>query len=429
VVHAEGDQIRDSSIRFRGTDSVVIRSRKPILSDDPVHAIPPAVGRPGKFSVLSAPLVHDEQVLGAMCAYSFADHAYDAEDLELFSAIADLAAVTLSNVRHLEERERRQHEAERLEEIGRALTSSLDLPKVLERIVQVAVDLTTADFASVWLVRGDNEVEVVMTAGDIAPPRGLIVPIPPQMREIARTRHTFVLDAIHDTGANLPEYLRTETAAASTMAVSLVAENSLLGALAIGHREKRAYREHELRVLERLSSAAAIAVANARLHEQIFALSLTDALTGLPNRRHVEMFLEREFAAARRGRKLTVMLYDLDNFKDYNDQAGHEAGDEALRAFARVLTQQTRAMNLAARFGGDEFISVLADTDRRGGFTHATRVARAIAQDPLLTGAGIRASTGIATFSLRMSTPADLIRAADRDLYARKAGRGREIRA
>src|SRR6185369_17557006 len=95
-------------------------------------------------------------------------------------------------------------------------------------------------------------------------------------------------------------------------------------------------------------------------------------------------------------------------------------------AFARVLTQQTRAMNLAARFGGDEFISVLADTDRRGGFTHATRVARAIAQEPLLTAAGIRASTGIASFSLRMSTPADLVRAADRELYARKAGRDRE---
>jgi diguanylate cyclase (GGDEF)-like protein len=429
VLHAERDEKLDSDIRFCGADSPVIRTRQPILSSDPADAIPPGVAILSEFSSISAPLVHNDHVLGAICAYAFTADAYDTDDLEMLSALADLAAVALSNAHYMEDRERRQREAERLEEIGRALTASLDLPKVLERIVGAACELTKAESATVWLVRSEHEVEVAMTAGEHAPPRGLVVPIPKHLRDMALTRHTFVLDAISDFGAVLPEYLRGLTPAASTMAVALVAENQLLGALAIGHLDQRPSNEVELHILERLSYPAAIAVANARLHEQIFALSLTDALTGLPNRRHVEMFLDKEFAAARRGRKLTVMLFDLDNFKEYNDQAGHEAGDEALRAFAAVLVQQTRAMNLAGRFGGDEFISVLADTDRRGGFTHATRIARAIAQDPLLTAAGIRASTGIASFSPRMQSIADLIRAADRDLYARKAGRGREIRA
>ena len=429
VLHAERDQKIDASVRFSGIDCPVIRSRQPILSSSPADAIPPGVAAPEAFSSISAPLVHNEQVLGALCAYAFTANAYGPDDLELLSAIADLAAVALSNAHYTEERERLQRKAERFEEIGRALTASLDLPKVLERIVAAACELTKADNATVWLVRSEHEVEVAMTAGELAPPRGLVVPIPQHLREMALTRHTYVLDSISDFGAVLPDYLRGLTPTASTMAVALVAENQMLGALAIGYRESDTQTEDALHILERLSHTAAIAVANARLHEQIFALSLTDPLTGLPNRRHVEMFLEKEFAAARRGRKLTLMLFDLDNFKEYNDQAGHEAGDEALRAFALVLVQQTRAMNLAGRFGGDEFISVLADTDRRGGFTHATRIARAIAQEPLLTAAGIRASAGIATFSPRMQTPADLIRAADRDLYARKAGRGREIRA
>jgi diguanylate cyclase (GGDEF)-like protein len=173
--------------------------------------------------------------------------------------------------------------------------------------------------------------------------------------------------------------------------------------------------------VERLSYQAAIAVANARLHEQIIGLSLTDPLTGLPNRRHLEMFLEKEFAAARRGRRLAVILFDLDNFKGYNDTAGHQAGDEALRAFGDVLLAQTRAMNLAARYGGDEFITVLADVDRAGALTHAERIAEAVGQHALLNGANIRTSAGVAIYDPRMESPAELIRAADADLYARKA--------
>jgi diguanylate cyclase (GGDEF)-like protein len=133
------------------------------------------------------------------------------------------------------------------------------------------------------------------------------------------------------------------------------------------------------------------------------------------------MFLEKEFAAARRGRKLSAILFDLDNFKLYNDSAGHQAGDEALHAFAGVLKEETRAMNLAARYGGDEFISILAEADRAGALTHAERIAAAVERHPLLSGANIRASAGVGTYHPGMDQPAELIRAADADLYARKA--------
>jgi diguanylate cyclase (GGDEF)-like protein len=182
-----------------------------------------------------------------------------------------------------------------------------------------------------------------------------------------------------------------------------------------------------VRLLERLGFQASVAVANARLHEEVRALSLTDPLTGLPNRRHLDLFLEKEFAAARRGRKVAVMLFDLDSFKAYNDSAGHQAGDDALRAFANVLAAQTRAMNLAARFGGDEFVTVLTDSDRRGAVAHAQRVARSIDAHPLLGTIGLRATIGIATFLQRMGEPGDLIRAADLDMYRRKTGRAKAI--
>jgi diguanylate cyclase (GGDEF)-like protein len=118
---------------------------------------------------------------------------------------------------------------------------------------------------------------------------------------------------------------------------------------------------------------------------------------------------------------LSAILFDLDNFKSYNDSAGHQAGDEALHAFAEVLRGETRAMNLAARYGGDEFITVLAEVDRAGALIHAQRIADAVERHPLLSAANIRASAGVGTHNPGMARPADLIRAADADLYARKA--------
>ena len=427
VYRAVGDERALAGQEYRGSELPAIREMRAQLTYDAATGL--GCVSESDFSALLAPLVLNDKVLGVLCACASAATPYDAADIELLSAIADHAAVALGNARFVQERARRQKEAERLEEIGRALTASLDLPKVLERVVRAALDLTSADSATVWLTRNQHEVEVAMTAGDIAPPRGLVFPIPATLRQRARTRAPIIFNDLEAASASLPDYMRGITRAASTMAVILVAENEVLGALSIGHKQQRRYTDEEVQLLERLSFQASIAVANARLHEQILALSLTDPLTGLPNRRHMEMFLEKEFAAAKRGRRLTLMLFDLDNFKEYNDRHGHQAGDEALRAFANVLHQQTRAMNLAARYGGDEFISILADTDRRGGITHATRIARAIAVDKLLANAGLRASAGIATYGVRMLEPADLIRAADRDLYARKSGKSRELRA
>jgi diguanylate cyclase (GGDEF)-like protein len=429
VFHSENDEARPPGNLFPGASCAAIRTRKPTLTTKPAESVPPGLNSKTGFANIAAPMIHDQRVVGVISAYSFSTDPYEQADLELLAAIADLAAVAVTNAHFVEEREQRRHEAERLEQIGRSLTASLDLPSVLSRVVSTALDLTRADSAAVWLIRNEYEVEIAMTAGDIAPPRGLVFPIPEALKQHPGQTEPIVFADIKSAGGNFPEQMRALSPAASTMAVVLVADNEILGVLSIGHKDPHQYSPDEVSLLQRLSYQAAIAVANARLHERILAHSLTDPLTGLPNRRHLEMFLQKEFAAARRGRRLTVMLFDLDNFKEYNDRAGHQAGDEVLRAFATVLSQHTRAMNLAARFGGDEFISILADTDRRGGFVHATRIARAVANDKLLGSAGIKASTGIASYNARMAEPADLVRAADRDLYARKTGRGREIRA
>jgi diguanylate cyclase (GGDEF)-like protein len=159
-----------------------------------------------------------------------------------------------------------------------------------------------------------------------------------------------------------------------------------------------------------------------RLHRdraEIEDLAFTDLLTHLPNRRHARVFLENEFAAAERGRPLSVVLFDLDDFKRYNDRYGHVVGDQALAAFAEILSQTTRKMNLSARFGGEEFLSVLAGSDVEGALVFAERVRSAIRTKKFPNGT-LTVSAGVAAHHPSMRSPDELLAAADHALYQAK---------
>ena len=154
-------------------------------------------------------------------------------------------------------------------------------------------------------------------------------------------------------------------------------------------------------------------------------MAYTDGLTRLPNRRHIKLFLENEFAAAGRGRLLSAVLFDLDHFKQYNDRFGHAVGDEALRVFADVLARSTRRMNLSGRLGGEEFLTVLADTSSEGAMVFAERV-RTVLKGHLLGDPPLSVSAGVVTFHPGMRSADELLAAADHALYqAKHAGRDR----
>lgn len=386
----DNDVVTMPDVVFSATQVDSIRQQRALVDDVFPHII-----ANGVKNSISVPMIRNHTVVGAFGAFTRDSRLYDQRDAAALEAIAELFALVLENARYVAEIQKARTEAERLEEIGRAISASLNISQVLQRVVDAARELLGAEAAAVWLQVEEDELEVAISAGELAP----------------------------RVGQRLRVGMREVTGAGSALSVPLVANDSLLGRLSIGHKTPVRYRESDRRLLERLSFQAAIAVSNARLHEQLRALSLTDPLTEMPNRRHLAMFLEKEFAAARRGRKLSVLIFDLDRFKNYNDRKGHQAGDNVLRAFARVLVSQTRAMNLAARYGGDEFITILADTDRRGALAHGERIMAAVERDALLSNAGITASVGVATYETEMATFEDLIRAADRDLYTRKGAR------
>jgi diguanylate cyclase (GGDEF)-like protein len=158
------------------------------------------------------------------------------------------------------------------------------------------------------------------------------------------------------------------------------------------------------------------------------ARALTDGLTGLPNRRAADDTLKRMAAHAGRSTSpLGAVLFDLDHFKQINDLAGHEKGDEVLAAVGAAVTSNLRASDFAGRFGGEEFILLLPDTDREGAALVAEKMRQAIAAvDVPGVSRAIRATFGVAALPDDAVEPTLLLRAADRALYlAKSRGRNR----
>ena len=165
-----------------------------------------------------------------------------------------------------------------------------------------------------------------------------------------------------------------------------------------------------------------LAVANAQLQ----ALATTDGLTGLKNHRAFQEFLQMEFQRAiRHPAPFSVILLDVDNFKDYNDAFGHPAGDEVLKAVAQALKQEARRSDLAARYGGEEFVLVLPDTDSAGALVTAERLRQGVeALDHLHH--PVTASFGVATWTPAINRAALLVEQADQAMYvSKRQGRNR----
>jgi diguanylate cyclase (GGDEF)-like protein len=170
---------------------------------------------------------------------------------------------------------------------------------------------------------------------------------------------------------------------------------------------------------------AAPILANQRNLELAEARAASDALTGLPNRRAADETLKRMVAqAGRTVNALSVVLLDLDHFKQVNDLRGHEQGDKALAAVGQILSDALRASDFAARFGGEEFLLLLPDTDRAGAIEVAEKLRRSIERAEIPNVGTLTASFGISTLPGDAVDPEHLLRKADRALYAAKA-RGR----
>ena len=436
VYFADRGEQQRVEIAYKGSESEVLRTGSAVLVKDRLDDL--SLMHLGEDdsdvtrSAISAPMVHKGRLLGAISAQSYAPAAYSEEDLDLLQGIADLAAVAVDNAAHVAELERRRKEAEQIEEIGRALTGSLDPKVVLGKVIEAVTHVLNVDGASVWLCDGPTGMvaRVAASGGEIALPVGLTWDIDGNLADaLIRQKQTMVIPDLASSGI-VPRHLREHLQAGSGMGTPLFVGGNFAGVLTAGSRRVRHFGDDDIAVVQRLARQASVALENARLHSNLQALSLTDPLTGLPNRRRLQIHLDKEVAAARRGRSLVVVVFDLDDFKIVNDTQGHLAGDDILRAFAQILDEENRAMNLVARYGGDEFVSILSDADMDGARLYIKRVCRRVETDPTMKPLNVTVSVGLAEFDrASMKTMDDVVSAADADMYRVKLQRQKGRRA
>ena len=203
---------------------------------------------------------------------------------------------------------------------------------------------------------------------------------------------------------------------------------TLLGVLCIGMAKAASRPRDEKRMLQLITGLGSIALMNARRVSELRAKANHDGLTGLLNKRHFMVELGALIhKAERENHPVGIFIFDIDHFKKYNDQNGHLEGDELLKTIARVLKKSLRPGDLAGRYGGEEFLVAMPQTDRDGAIAVARRIREAIEAYPFPHGekqplGKLTISGGVAAFPADGTQGGDLIRGADQALYEAKRG-------
>lgn len=189
------------------------------------------------------------------------------------------------------------------------------------------------------------------------------------------------------------------------------------------------FSEEDKEILELLMSQLAISLENARLYR----LAVTDGLTGLYNHRQFEILLDKECARSERYNHIfSVLMIDIDHFKQFNDTYGHLIGDKVLQYVSRIIMRECRATDIVSRFGGEEFVVILPETKKNDAYVVAEKIRKAIELDPMFESEigylQVQASIGIAAYKTDASETNTLLKRADDALYhAKKSGRNKSV--
>ncbi|HEU4487689.1 MAG TPA: diguanylate cyclase, partial [Actinomycetota bacterium] len=316
-----------------------------------------------------------------------------------------------------------------VQRVGDILRSTHDMRSILESILHTAADAVGADVGVVWgfSPRRDELYPIVVRdaradgLGRVSVGSGVV--------GLVAERGTIV---VRRSSAQDPQPAISEPRFPVAVAIPIHSQQRIHSVLAVYRRDSsNPFEPDDVDVVKFLADQGRVALENVMLHEEAQRLSITDGLTGVWNRRFLQMqFRSMHATAVRFNRPFSLLMLDLDHFKLVNDTHGHQRGDAVLIEFAQRLSDVIREVDVVARFGGEEFVCLLSETELSGAIVTAQKILEEIRSEPFGGGGerplDLTASVGVASWPQHGDTFRMLVAAADRGLYrAKHEGRNR----
>jgi diguanylate cyclase (GGDEF)-like protein len=383
----------------------------------------------GRGRLAATPLRARQRDLGVLVLHD-AREGEPALDQDVLEALGKQIGNGLENVRLYAELRASSARVEILHRITSAVTSGTDLRAIVPSFASEVASLQAFDRLACGFVNDTGDyIEMVSHPEETSWGLGDVLPVVGSGPGFVALNNRPVLqrDLVHQ-HRYLEDMRLLEEGLRSYVLFPLSSRDRAIGVLALGSRKDGAFDEHTLARLQPLADAVALAFENLRLFQKTRELSITDEVTPLYNHRYFHQALDRELKLVNRyGSTLSLVFVDLDRFKPINDQYGHLRGSRTLREVGFLIRAAVRETDIPARYGGDEFVVVLPQTDGDSARVLAEKLRSLIEAHTFLQEEGINArlgvSLGVATYPEDAGTKEGLIRLADSRMYEDKSSR------
>ena len=380
-------------------------------------------------SAIGVPMLDKEHLLGVIYVESAQPNMLRTDDVVTLQTLANQVATAIQKARLYARTQEHLQVMTALQSISHVITSSLELNEILNNVIRQLRDSFGYTYSSVYLLKGDT----LYMGAQLGYPENMLIPeIPITSGVIGRTARLKETQFIRDVRTD-PDFLRASYEVKSEIAVPLLKDEHVLGVLNVEAEYSALLDDNDANLLNALAGSIAVAIDNAHLHAEVKRMAMTDVISGLANRRAFDEILFAEMTrASRYSQPISLIILDLDSFKEYNDKWGHPAGDIRLREIADLLRANLREPDVAARYGGEEFAVILPNTSKNGAIRLAERLRQAAessAPHPNTDGepvSGYTLSLGVATYPDDATTVEKLLLMADNaELQAKRLGKNR----
>jgi len=415
-----------------GLAEQVARSRAPLRITQDLQSAALRLGvefvDPRWSSWCGVPIRFSDGSVGVLEVAAVGDnHSITDRQFELMQVLGDEITGAIENARLFQKEQRRASHLALLNDLGRKATAMLNPQELLPGICHQVRSAFGYDLARIEVLDRDrDELVVEAEAGYGQELQGQRSRVGEGLSgTAAETGEPVLGDALHRDGESAPFHRD----ARSALSLPLKYGDKTLGVLSLESRRHHAFTHQDVLTLRTLTDQLAIALHNARAFQVALDQAITDGVTNLKTHRYFMEALGREWRhSTRTGRVFSVIMIDLDGFKQVNDRSGHLAGDKVLAAAAGCIAGGTRQSNLVARYGGDEFAILMPEANTEQALVLAERLCTGLASDPSLAVHGVTASFGIASFPLHGPTPEEILSIADSGMYLAKHQKGNRVR-